>query len=149
MSKKNIIEILKKADHYSVEYNDIEAKVNGDFVKKLRKDLNMSQTVFASILGVTKKTIEKWEQGVNPVKGCSARLLFLIDKDHNLINQIHSFEFIKGEIKEFIVPVSADSNVKFSNRYSVFLDNNQQTNVLDNKDSLINKETNSILGLCC
>ena len=37
MSKKNIIEILKKADHYSVEYNDIEAKVNGEFVKKIKK----------------------------------------------------------------------------------------------------------------
>lgn len=149
MSKKYIIDILKKSDHYSVVYNDIECKVNGEFVKKLRKKLNMSQNIFASVLGVTKKTIEKWEQGVNPVKGCSARLLYLIDIDHSLINQMYSFEFVKGEIREFVVPVSPDSNVSFSNKYSMWLDNNKQNNVNENENSSINKEINSNLGLCC
>ena len=59
MSKSNLINILKSSNHYSVYYADIEKEVNCEFVKNLRRKLNMTQSVFASVLGVTKKTIEK------------------------------------------------------------------------------------------
>ena len=59
MNKKNIFEILKKSDYYKVSYTNFEEIVNGEFVKKLRKKLDMSQNVFATVLGITKKTIEK------------------------------------------------------------------------------------------
>ena len=101
MNKKSIIEVLKSSNHYSVFYADIEKEVNGEFVKNLRNKLNMTQNVFASVLGVTKKTIEKWEQGVNPVKGCSARLLYLISKDVSIVKEFYSFEYIQGTLKEF------------------------------------------------
>ncbi|HBP38611.1 MAG TPA: hypothetical protein DD640_07715 [Clostridiales bacterium] len=38
----------------------------------------MTQTVFASVLGVSKKTIESWEAGLNHPSGASARLLQLL-----------------------------------------------------------------------
>ena len=104
MNKKNISEILKSASHYSVFYADIEKEVNGEFVKKLRKKLNMTQNVFASVLGVTKKTIEKWEQGANPVKGCAARLLFLINKDTTIMKELYNFEHIQSDLKDYEVP---------------------------------------------
>ena len=102
MNKKNIIEILKSSNHYSVFYADIEKEVNGEFVKNLRKKLNMTQNVFASVLGVTKKTIEKWEQGVNPVKGCSARLLYLISKDVSIVKEFYSFEYKDSPLSNYI-----------------------------------------------
>ena len=90
-------------NHYSVFYAEIENEVNGEFVKNLRKKLNMTQNLLASVLGVTKKTIEKWEQGVNPIKGCSARLLYLINKNPAIIKEFYSFEYIPGTPKQFDV----------------------------------------------
>ena len=103
MSKNNFIDILKYSNHYSVFYAEIENEVNGEFVKNLRKKLNMTQNLLASVLGVTKKTIEKWEQGVNPIKGCSARLLYLINKNPAIIKEFYSFEYIPGTPKQFDV----------------------------------------------
>lgn len=145
MDKKKMVDILKSSNHYSVTYAEVEKEVNGDFVKELRKKLNMTQNVFASVLGVTKKTIEKWEQGVNPIKGCSARLLYLINKDETLINKLYNFEYIPVVEKEFIVPAIDKTNVTFT--YKISLQNVDDQNNTD-VDSMI-KEKNNNLGLCC
>jgi len=75
------------------DFNDV---VNNDFVKDLRTDLELTQKVFGNVLGVTKKTIEKWEQGANPIKGPAARLLYLIDKDNTLVNKLYSVNIVKN-----------------------------------------------------
>ena len=46
-----------------------------DDVKSIRHDLGMTQVVFASVMGVSPKTVEAWEQGVNAPNGPSCRLL--------------------------------------------------------------------------
>ena len=148
MNKKNIIEILKSSNHYSVFYADIEKEVNGEFVKNLRNKLNMTQNVFASVLGVTKKTIEKWEQGVNPVKGCSARLLYLISKDVSIVKEFYSFDYIQGTLKEFKVPSMENSNVVFSFNKCYSIDTNQ-TEVLMEENNGSKKDKSLIIGLCC
>ena len=89
MNKKRL-NVFNKIKKYHVEYIDIESIVTNKFVKELRQKLNMTQTVFAEILGVTKKTIEKWEQGKNPVKGCSARLLYALNENPELIKCTNS-----------------------------------------------------------
>lgn len=94
MNKKSL-NVFDKIKKYHVEYIDIESIVTNKFVKELRQKLNMTQTVFAEILGVTKKTIEKWEQGKNPVKGCSARLLYALNENPELINMFYVFEIIE------------------------------------------------------
>ena len=149
MNKKNIMNILNSSNHYLVTYNDIEKEVDANFVKNLRKKLGMSQNVFASVLGVTKKTIEKWEQGVNPVKGCSARLLFLINTDDTLIKQIYNFEFVKNDSTKFIVPSSDNSNVVFSNKYAICSLGSNQQELNQNENPFIYKDKNSNFGLCC
>ena len=138
MNKKNITEILKSASHYSVFYADIEKEVNGEFVKKLRKKLNMTQNFFASVLGVTKKTIEKWEQGANPVKGCAARLLFLINKDTTIMKELYNFEHIQSDLKDYEVPSLENTNVTFSNY-----------NIRVKDDNLTQIESSINIELCC
>lgn len=73
-----------------IDIPDFDEIVNNSFVKNLRTDLDLTQKVFGNVLGVTKKTIEKWEQGVNPIKGPAARLLYLIEDNPILVNKLYS-----------------------------------------------------------
>lgn len=71
------------------EIYDIDSKVTPKFVKELRKKLNVSQRLFSKILGISIKTVEKWEQGANPTKGTASRLLYLLDKYDFLMNDLY------------------------------------------------------------
>jgi putative transcriptional regulator len=44
-------------------------------IKAIRKRYNMSQEKFANLLGVSKRTLEGWEQGRRKPKGPARRLL--------------------------------------------------------------------------
>ena len=44
-------------------------------VKRLRRDLRASQTVFAEFLGVSVKTVRSWEQGLRPVPMMARRFM--------------------------------------------------------------------------
>ncbi|NLZ77595.1 MAG: helix-turn-helix domain-containing protein [Spirochaetales bacterium] len=56
-------------------------------IKQIRKQVGMSQIVFASSLGVSKKTVEAWERGRNTPAGPSRRLLQLIRDNPEVIEQ--------------------------------------------------------------
>lgn len=71
-----------------VETADLSVISNTTF-KDLRNRLNFTQNKFANILGVSKKTIEKWEQGVNPIKGPAARLVYLFLNDATIIDRLY------------------------------------------------------------
>ena len=60
--------------------------IDGEYVKRLRKKLCMSQSLFACLMHVTKKTVEKWEQGVNPVTNGNAIAMVLFDNNPSLVN---------------------------------------------------------------
>lgn len=49
---------------------------SADEIKAIRTSLKMTQSVFALVMGVSKKTVEAWEQGVNRPSGSSCRLLY-------------------------------------------------------------------------
>lgn len=89
-AKKLDLSVLRRAEKYTVDFYDIDQMVDAEFVKKLRDKLNMSQSFFAQVLGVSKKTIEKWEQTVNPTIGTASRLLYIIDKYPALINEFYT-----------------------------------------------------------
>lgn len=61
-------------------------------MKELRHKLVLSQRMMAKTLGLSEKTIEKWEQGANPVKGAASRLLYLLDKHPELIAELYQFQ---------------------------------------------------------
>lgn len=90
-----------------VETNDLTTPA---FVKQLRNKLNMSQRLFAKVLGVSEKTIEKWEQGTNPVKGTASKLLYLLDKNEDLINQIYmETDHRKTEQNQYIIKLEKNN----------------------------------------
>ena len=88
-----------------------ETSVNKYFVKMFREKNSLTQIALANILGVKKKTIEKWEQGANNVNGSSAVLLKLLDDNPTLIEQLYKVEKgIKGPaISEEYETVSCNS----------------------------------------
>ena len=127
MNKKNL-NVFNKIKKYHVEYIDIESIVTNKFVKELRQKLNMTQTVFAEILGVTKKTIEKWEQGKNPVKGCSARLLYALNENPELIKMFYVFEIIEPNT------IQNDNSIKE-------ITNEKHTTLINQKEFKLNNAT--------
>ena len=85
MAKLNINEIKKNA----IKVNEIDfSYIDGKYLRNLRVSLKMSQVLFAEYLGVSKKAIEKWEQGKNPVNGTIQRMLFLIESDPAILSKL-------------------------------------------------------------
>ena len=66
---------------------------SGEEVKRIRKSVGMSQTIFASYFGVSNKTIEAWEAGTNHPSGPASRILSMIEKDKEIVNK---FPFAKS-----------------------------------------------------
>jgi len=56
-------------------------------IKEIRNKLGFSQSAFAYIIGVSKKTIEAWEAGKNDPQGPAQRMLMLMEKDHRFIEK--------------------------------------------------------------
>lgn len=56
-----------------------------DSIKNLRMSLNLSQRAFADVLGVSQKTVEAWETGVNSPAGSSSRIIEFLEKDNKLL----------------------------------------------------------------
>lgn len=50
-------------------------------IKRIRLNANMTQSVFASCIGVTKKAIEAWEGGRSKPDGAARRTLGLMQKN--------------------------------------------------------------------
>ena len=70
--------------------------IDGEYVKTLRKKLGLSQAMFAALMKVSNKTVEKWEQGANPVTNGNAIAMVLFNKYPSLVET-----FI--EVKEAIM----------------------------------------------
>ena len=62
-------------------------KIDGEYVKRLRKKLGLTQWLFAKLMRVSIKTVEKWEQGKNPVTNGNAVAMVMFDRDPSLMEQ--------------------------------------------------------------
>ena len=74
--KKNSIEIVEPDFSY----------IDGKYLREFRIKLSFSQSVLADYLGVTKKAIEKWEQGKNKLNPIAVRMVYLIEKDPQILS---------------------------------------------------------------
>ncbi|MCH4171381.1 MAG: helix-turn-helix domain-containing protein [Lactobacillus sp.] len=54
-------------------------------IQAIRKQINVTQRVLATILAVSPRTVESWEAGRTKPSGSSRRLLETIDKDPKII----------------------------------------------------------------
>ena len=59
----------------------------GNKIKEIRNKLGLTQSTFAHIIGVSIKTIEAWESGRNEPQGPAQRILFLLERDDNLLKR--------------------------------------------------------------
>ena len=62
-------------------------KIDGEYVKALRNKLGLSQWLFAELMHVSIKTVEKWEQGKNPVTNGNAVAMVMFDRDPSMMEQ--------------------------------------------------------------
>lgn len=97
MAKINM-DVIKK-DAIVIEDNDL-SYIDGKFLRNLRMSLGMSQLLFVNYLGVTKKAIEKWEQGANKINPPTVRLLYLIDKNPEILENFRTVK-VNGETIHF------------------------------------------------
>ncbi|MDE6657442.1 MAG: helix-turn-helix domain-containing protein [Oscillospiraceae bacterium] len=89
----NIIQGLNEAIEY--EKGNLQARtvkisiaplpdINSNQIKDIRKSLDMTQAMFATVMGVSVKTVEAWESGVNTPSGVARRMLSLLQLDPQL-----------------------------------------------------------------
>ena len=62
-------------------------------IKKLRVDSKMTQVVFASFMGVSKKTVEAWENGRIKPSGSACRLMDILSS-----RQPEDMPFVKTSV---------------------------------------------------
>lgn len=63
-------------------------EVSADDIKELRKSLNLTQSTFAAVMGVSNKTVEAWEKGTNTPAGTARRMMGLLITDNSLLEKI-------------------------------------------------------------
>ena len=88
---QNLIEAMQELVDYSEgKINLRTTKLNvapvcqtmsADDIKGIRKELGMTQGVFATVIGVSKKTVESWESGRYTPDGSSRRLISILRLD--------------------------------------------------------------------
>lgn len=55
----------------------------------IRSKLNMSQSAFAGLLGVSMRTLQDWEQGRRLPQGPAVALLRIAEQHPEVFNQLH------------------------------------------------------------
>lgn len=72
----------------TLEIPDDPPEFNKTKVKEVRIELNVSQPVFAQMLGVSDGTVKAWETGANEPSGSSARLIQIAESDPKTFMQM-------------------------------------------------------------
>ena len=90
MSLRQAIDYAK-GDEAKVRKRTIAIKGSETFsandVKDLRLRMNLTQKPFATLIGVSVKTIEAWERGSNQPSGTACRLLEVLSNEPNLVEE--------------------------------------------------------------
>lgn len=84
------VQKLLSSKRLEVAVTDIN--VDSDTLKSFRNKHSLTQLALANILGVSKKTVERWEQGVAKIHGSAATLLKLLNDNPELIGQLYRVE---------------------------------------------------------
>jgi len=59
-------------------------KFSAQEIKRVRDSLEMTQSTFAAVMGVSIKTVEAWESGTNQPIGTARRMLSMLKTDPSL-----------------------------------------------------------------
>ena len=91
--------------------------IDGEYLRNFRINFKISQSLLASYLGVSKKAIEKWEQGKNKINPVVVRMIYLMEKDPHIFSMLKEVKY-GDEILEFN-PTSNFYANNVSNDYSI------------------------------
>jgi putative transcriptional regulator len=101
MGKMSVYESVIKGLNEAVEYEKGDLKgakkrvikiaplphYTGKEVKDIRLKLELTQSTFADLMGVSIKTVEAWEAGKNTPQGPAQRMLEIIVTDSRLVEE--------------------------------------------------------------
>ncbi|EQC00544.1 NadS family protein [Photorhabdus temperata] len=59
-------------------------------VKLIRKNFGMKQSEFAEMVGVSIRLVQSWEQNQRIPSGVALKMLFLIEKNPNIVDTLRS-----------------------------------------------------------
>lgn len=62
-------------------------------IKEIRKSVGMTQSLFADYMGVSNKTVEAWEKGINHPTGTACRLISMLEN-----NTFENLPFVKKTV---------------------------------------------------
>ena len=62
--------------------------MTGRRVRRIRDHVQMSQEVFARCLHTSRRTLEKWEQGLARPSGSAAALLMLVERHSGMLQEL-------------------------------------------------------------
>ena len=79
----------RKTRKQTIHVIPIESFDSND-IKSIRIKHHLTQTVLAEILGVSARTVEAWELGINVPSGPARRMLSLIKDDESFIERYYS-----------------------------------------------------------
>jgi putative transcriptional regulator len=97
----SIYESITKGLNEAIEYEkgnlkDVRRRVakivplpnySADEIRAIRLELNLSQSTFANVLGVSQKTVEAWEAGKNIPYGPALRMMDILKNEHQLVEK--------------------------------------------------------------
>ena len=61
-------------------------QLTGEQIQAIRKNMNLSQSVFAKLLNVSASSVRQWEQGKRKPSGSTKVLLELLEKSPHLLD---------------------------------------------------------------
>ena len=85
-----------KGDKKAARKTKVKIRLVTDYtnkdIKRIRMELHLSQRAFAEVIGVSTKTVEAWESGINKPSGSSARLLQIFDENPSALKELRLVE---------------------------------------------------------
>ena len=85
----------------SVKVSYLTTEIDKIGVKEFREKFGLSQTALAIVMGVSKKAVEKWEQGINKVSKSTAVLFAVINERPDVLNIIRKVKVKNSRGQEF------------------------------------------------
>jgi putative transcriptional regulator len=94
-------EVVKRLNCRQIKLNLVPTHYSPDLVKRTRKLLGVSQTLFARFLGVSPKTVRAWEQGVNVPHKMACRFMDEIRENPRFwINRLREVAESRDDLEE-------------------------------------------------
>jgi putative transcriptional regulator len=93
MTKRDIGKEILDSIHSIKEGKGKRFKIKPrDSVKSIREKLGLSQSAFASLLGVSVRTLQDWEQNRRKPSGAALSLLFIAETRPELLLEIFNLD---------------------------------------------------------